>query len=155
MTDSVQPDPSRPIASAPLYDLRGVLVGTLLGSLAGGVVLVYLNYLALGKAELARSVAIWGSGLFLGLILIGSFTPGNLTVALLSLVVQLVIAWFLTDRLQGDAIRYHEAQGGAMHGLGRAAAVGFLTGLAIFFLFLLVGMFFVALTGTVPAPQPG
>ncbi len=155
MTDPVQPDSGRPIATAPLYDLRGVLVGTLLGSLAGGIVLVYLNYVALGKARLARSISLWGGVLFLALIVIGSFTPGNLTVALLSLGAQLAIAWFLTDRLQGEAIRYHQAQGGATHSLGRAAAVGFLTGMAIFFLFLLVGMFFGAITGTLPTPQPG
>lgn len=113
-------------------------MGTILGSLAAGVVMLYLNYLALGRANLARTVSSWGVALFITMLIIAAFVPSNGIAALTFTLIQAGVAYFLAEKLQGDMIRYHRAQSGSMHSNVRAAGVGFLTGLALFCL-LMVG----------------
>ena len=71
---SPQPQPAR---SAALYSTQGIVMGTILGSLAAGVVMLYLNYLALGRANLARTVITWGAALFVAVIMIASYGPSS------------------------------------------------------------------------------
>lgn len=127
-------------------------MGTVLGSLAAGVIMLYLNYLALGRAGLARTVGVWGTALFLAVILLGTLVPNTAPVALVFVAIQAGIAYFVTERLQGAAIRYHQSQGGAMHSNLRAAMVGFLTALALFFLMVMVMSVVLAVTGGLPQP---
>ena len=129
-------------------------MGTILGSLAAGIVMLYLNYHSLGRANLARTVATWGSALLITIMLIASFVPSNSGSALIFMALQAVIAYLLADKLQGPAIRYHQQHDGAMHSNVRAAGVGFLAGLALFFLLMIATAIWMLLTGEVPAGEP-
>ena len=130
MSDPYQPPAKdRQGSGNPLYSVPGIALATFIGSLAAGVVLLFLNYRALGRKELARSIAIWGGGLFLVILLLTSFLPMHLGLALAIGVAQAALAFFVADRLQGAAIRYHQQNQGAMHSEWRAAGVGILTGL--------------------------
>lgn len=153
MSDSDQPSIGSNRATAPaLYSVRGIVIGTILGSLAAGVVMIYLNYRALGRASLARTVSTVGAAVFFVVMGLATLMPNTLFMALVMMVVQVAIAYFLTVRLQGEAIAYHQERGGLMHGSGRAAAVGFLTGMALFFLLILGANLYLAVTGQLPEP---
>lgn len=153
MSDSDQPPLERNgTTSGPLYSLQGIIMGTILGSLAAGVVMIYLNYRAMGRANLAKTVTTAGAALFLVVMGLATLSPNTLLMAFVFMAVQVAIAWFLTDRLQGAAISYHRSQGGAMHSNVRAAAVGFLTGMSLFFILILVSSSYLALTGQLPEP---
>jgi hypothetical protein len=132
MTEPVQ----QPAAQLPLYSTQGIVVGTILGSLAAGVVMLFLNYRALGRDALARTIGAWGGGIFVVVVVIASLVPGTPVFGLLFMVIQAGIAYFLTERLQGEAIRYHQAHAGPMHSTLRAAGVGFLTGMVLMFAML-------------------
>lgn len=151
MSDSDQLSTGRSTGNA-LYGVHGIIMGTILGSLAAGVVMLYLNYRAMGKANLAKTVITAGVAMFLVVMGLATLTPNTLTMALVFMVIQVAIAWFLTDRLQGEAISYHQSRGGPMHSNVRAAAVGFLTGMSLFFLLVLVSSTYLALTGQLPEP---
>ncbi len=155
MSDPVQPPATGRVSSYALYSPQGIVMGTILGSLAAGVVMLYLNYHALGRAGLARTIALWGMALFLTVIGIASLVPNTAWLALLFMTIQAAIAYFLTEKLQGAAIRYHRAHGGHIHSNVRAAAVGFLTGLALFFLLVVGATLFMAVTGNLPEPPAG
>ncbi len=127
-------------------------MGTVLGSLAAGIVMIYLNYLALGRQHLARTITIWGIALTVGLMTIAAFSPADPSIALLLTGVQAGIAYFLAERLQGAAIRYHRQRDGLMHSNLRALGIGLLTGTALFFVLVVVSAFWATLTGSIPAP---
>jgi hypothetical protein len=155
----IMSDPDQPSESgrtnAPLYGSRGIIIGTILGSLAAGVLMVSLNYLALGRANLAKSVGLAGIAVFLAFLGVTFLVPQTLGVALLLSAVQAFIAYFLVDRLQGEAITYHIAHGGPMHSSLRAALVGFLTGTTLFFALVMIAALYMTVTGQVPeAAQP-
>lgn len=119
-----------------LYSVQGVVIASVLGSLAAGVVMLYLNYRTLGKVVLAQRWALWGAAIYIVLIGIATLLPNTTVLALAYNVFQAIIAYFLATQLQGAAIAYHTSQGGSLHSNLRAAGVGFLTGL--FLLFMLV-----------------
>ncbi len=164
MSDLDQPSPP-PTPRAPLYSVRGIIIATVLGSLAAGVLMIALNYLALGRANLARSVGLTGVAIFLGFIGITLLLPQTLGVALAFTVAQAMLAWFVADRLQGASIAYHSGRGHPMHSSVRAALVGFLTGTTLFFMLILLTSLYLMITGQVPelpvqappaqAPAPG
>jgi hypothetical protein len=143
--------PSRQVTpSAPLYSVRGIIIATILGSLAAGVLMIAMNYLALGRASLAKSVGLSGVAIFLGFIGITLVLPQTLEIALLFTVAQAALAWFVADRLQGAAIDYHRERGQPMHSTARAALIGFLTGTTLFFLLILLTSIYLMITGQVP-----
>ncbi len=155
MSDPYQPAPARSQpGDVALYSTQGILMGTILGSLAAGVVMIYLNYRALGRAGLATTLATWGTAIFLTIMVLSSLAPPTLTMGLVFMAAQVAIAYFLTEKLQGAAIRYHRERGGAMHSNVRAAGVGFLTGLSLFLLLVLGASLFLAATGNLPDPPP-
>ena len=148
MSDPYQPRSSDPdVTNAPLYSIQGIVIGTILGSLAAGIVMLYLNYQALGRANLAKVIGIWGAVLFFVIIGIASFAPNNGVYAAVFMVVQAGIAYFLTDRLQGGALRYHQAHAGTMHSNLRAAGVGLLTGMVMFFVLISASVLLALVTG--------
>lgn len=153
MTDIDQPSSSSR-TGAPLYGPRGIVIGTIFGSLAAGVLMISLNYLALGRANLARSVGLAGVAAFLLFIGVSFLVPQSLVVALILSAIQAFIAYFLVDRLQGEAIRYHISQGGAMHSSLRAALVGFLTGTTLFFMLIMLTALYMSMTGQLPDSVP-
>lgn len=143
--------PSQPVSpSAPLYTTRGIIIATIVGSLAAGVLMIALNYLALGRANLAKSIGLAGIAIFLGFIGITFVLPQTLGVALIFAVTQAFLAWFVADRLQGAALAYHTEHGHPMHSSVRAALVGFLTGTTLFFVLILLTSLFMMMTGQVP-----
>ena len=142
--------PRQEVPGAPLYSVRGIIIGTILGSLAAGVLMLALNYLALGRANLARSVGLAGIAIFLAFIGITLLVPQTLGVALLFTAAQAFLAYFVADRLQGAAIAYHSEHGRPMHSSLRAALVGFLTGTTLFFMLILLTSLYMMITGQVP-----
>lgn len=148
MTDPYEPPSSnvQRARRAPLYSLQGVVIATVLGSLAAAVVILFLNYLSLNSPALARKAAIGGSVVYLALIGIAALLPDSMWLGGLFILVQTSLAYFAASRLQGSAIAYHRSQGWAMHSNLRAAGVGILTGLTILLVFLLLGTLFAVAT---------
>jgi hypothetical protein len=149
MSDLDQPS-QHEHTGVPLYSLRGIVIATILGSIAAGVLMIALNYVALGRANLAKSVGLIGIGVFLAFIGITLLLPQTLAVAVLFTAGQALVAYFVADRLQGPAINYHREHGRPMHSSLRAALVGFLTGTTLFFLLIMLTAIFLAITGQVP-----
>ncbi len=136
MSDPYEPpqsNTSRAGQSAPLYSLHGVVVATVLGSLAAAVVVVCLNYLSLGSPALARKTVLAGGAVYLLVIGLTALLPESLLIGFIMVVVQAVLGYLLANQLQGTAIRYHAANGGRLHSNFRAAGIGLLTGFAIMF----------------------
>ena len=129
------------IASSPkLYTVNGMMVGAALGSLVAPIYMAAHNYAALGKPSLAKRIV--RSGLIVyGVILAASLMiPQTITWAPLFVVVQVAIAGFLGNRLQGPAIDYHQRNGGEAYGLGQAVLVALLAGLALMFIVLVIAL---------------
>jgi hypothetical protein len=145
MDDPYQPPTSETAQQgklAPLYTLHGVVVATVLGSLAAAVVIVCLNYLSLGSTALARKTAVAGTAAYLLIIGFTALLPESLVVGLIMILVQAALSYLLANQLQGKAIRYHVAKGGRVHSSFRAAGIGLLTGFAIMFAVVLVATVF-------------
>ena len=91
--------------SAPLYSVRGIIIATILGSLAAGVLMIAMNYLELVRANLARSVGLSGVAIFLGFIGITLVLPQTLEIALL-----FTVAQALVDKFGGDSLQEMKAR---------------------------------------------
>lgn len=141
MSDPYQPPSSntQQAGQSALYSLQGIIIATILGSLAAAVVILYLNYRSLNSRSLAEKTAVGGIVLYLLLIGFAAFLPDSLLLGGLFIVIQTSVAYLAAKQLQGTAITYHRERGGAMHSNFRAAGVGLLTGVAIIFVFLLLG----------------
>ena len=71
MSDSDQlPDRQ---SGASLYSVQGIVIGTVLGTLAAGIVMLFLNYRVLGNTNLSRAIALWGSVLCAGVAYVQRF----------------------------------------------------------------------------------
>ena len=149
MSDLDQPS-QKHSSGLPLYSVRGIIIATILGSIAAGVLMIALNYVALGRKNLAKTVGLAGIGIFLGFIGITLLLPQTFVVAILFTAGQAFFAYFVADRLQGEAIAYHTAHGHPMHSSLRAALVGFLTGTTLFFMLIMLTALYMTLTGQVP-----
>lgn len=137
------PNPYRPPhanlqSGAVLYSVQGIVIATIIGSLAAAVAMLWLNYRNLNAPALADKTAIVGMAVYLLLIAVGAMLPETLVLALLLMGLQAAIAYFAATALQGPAIRYHREQGGMMHSNFRAAGIGLLVGLAIMIVILLL-----------------
>lgn len=155
MTDPYQPSPQpqQNRRAAELYGVHGIVIGTLIGSLAAAVVMLYLNYQALGKIALARTIALWGAAFCVLLILLTTLLPNTPVTSVVMIGLQGGLAYFVTERLQGGAIDYHRRHAGRIHSSLRAAGVGALTGLAILVALLTMGTLWGIVAG-VPATAP-
>jgi hypothetical protein len=154
MSDQYQlPSQNQP-GSPVLYSVSGIVVGTVLGSLAAAVVMLHFNYRALGHHALARKVATWGSGLYVLLIVLTSQIPASMTVNLIVVGVQAMIAFFASSTLQGAAISYHREHGGSIHSNWRSAGVGLLTGMTLLMILWMATLVIAALTGELPLAVP-
>jgi MFS family permease len=147
------PTPGHKLTSAaPLYSVSGIVIGTVLGSLAAAIVMLNFNYRALGHQTLARKVAIWGSVVYLLLILLTAQIPPSMTVNLAVVSVQALIAYFASSTLQGAAISYHREHQGPIHSGWRAAGVGLLTGMTLLMMLWTATIIIASLTGELPLP---
>lgn len=126
---------SRPTA---LYTPLGIAAGTLLGSLAAGTTLLWLNYRSLGAGTLANKVAAAGLTLYLLVVVGASMLPNGLALGLVFILAQTGLAYWAAEALQGEVVRYHLARGSRAHSTGRAAVVGLLTGLAVTLVLVIV-----------------
>ncbi|MFP6835743.1 MAG: hypothetical protein VB948_06495 [Pseudomonadales bacterium] len=141
MSDPYQPPTSntQQVGQRALYSLQGIIVATILGSLAAAVVILYLNYRSLNAQPLAKKTAVGGIILYLLLIGLASFLPDSMLLGGAFIVIQTSVAYLAANQLQGTAIAYHRQRGGIMHSNFRAAGVGLLTGIAIIFAFVVLG----------------
>ncbi len=153
MSDPYQPPTSelRRAGEGSLYSVRGIVIASIVGSLAAGIVMLYWNYRTLGRTQLALRWALWGAGIYTVLILVGALLPNTGLLVLGYNVFQAIVAYFLASQLQGAAITYHQSQGGSMHSNLRAAGVGILTIIVLFFFLSLATALWTTLTGTLPA----
>lgn len=135
-----------------LYSVHGIVIGTMICSLAATIYMLFMNYRALGNQNLARKVAVGGSAAYLILIGIFSQFPPSLTLALSAMMIQGAIAYFLTATLQGPSIRYHQQNGGLIYSTARAVAVSLITGFVLLFLAMTLLAVIGTLTGTLPVP---
>ena len=133
-------DPFRPpdselrtSARKPLYSINGVLIATFCGSLAAGIILIYLNYVSLGHNKLAKLTVRWGVVGYMLIIALSSVIPPLPIYIVLVTIVQVGLAGIAARSLQGAAIDYHREHSGTMHSLLRAAGLGVLTGIVMFF----------------------
>ena len=127
-----------------LYSAGGIAVGTLIGSLAAAAVMLWLNYRALGYPRLANKVAIGSAIVYLIIVSLASLVPATPSAGIGFMALQTGLAYGATRLLQGRAIDYHLAQGGAVYSHLKGAFIGLLTGLALLLLLVLAGP-----TGTV------
>lgn len=122
---------------ARLYTPAGVALGTLLGSLAAGALLMWLNYRSLGNRPLARKVAAAGVGAYLLMVALASMLPNSPVLASVLVGLQTFLAYQVAESLQGDAVRWHVAQGGMTHPLAWAGGIGLIAGITVVVLLVL------------------
>jgi hypothetical protein len=137
--------PSPPRTSAALTRLftpAGIAVGTLLGSLIAAVVMMWMNYRVLGYRTLSNRFLAGGIVVYVLILAGASALPRTTTVGVVVLALQCVMGWWAANTLQGPAIEYHRAHGGAVHGSGVAAMVGFVTFLVSTLILVLAGRAF-------------
>jgi hypothetical protein len=125
-----------------LFTPAGIAVGTLLGSLIAAVMMMWMNYRVLGYRTLGNRFMAGGILVYV-LILVGaSVLPRTPTAGVAVLALQCAVAWWTASTLQGAAIDYHRAHGGAVHGLAVAAAAGFVVFLVTTLMLVLIGQAF-------------
>ncbi|MCZ6643337.1 MAG: hypothetical protein O7F71_17315 [Gammaproteobacteria bacterium] len=151
MTD----DPLRPpeaelrtSGGKPLYSVNGILIATFCGSLAAGILLVYLNYVNLGYNKLAKLTLRWGVAGYMLIIALSTLVPAEPAYLGLIMILQLGLAGFAAQVLQGAAINYHREHRGTIHSPVRAAGLGFLTGIVLFFVSVFLVVVLLSVTGT-------
>jgi len=147
-TKEFSPGSSRnPQHPGPLYTVNAVVMATVIGSLMAGVVLLALNYLTLGRRELAWRIVQLGLGTF-AVLMAGAYAlPADSALRLLMVPLQALIAGVASVLLQGPRIRYHLDRGGKAHSLWRAAAVALVTALLVMFVIALLSALAIAVSG--------
>jgi len=136
-----------------LFSPLGVAVAAALGSFIAGVALVWYNYRVLGSPTLAWRTAIAG-GIFYAMVMVAAaMAPNTPIVGVAVLIGQSLVAAAATRALQGSAIEWHVAHGGAMHGTGMAGLVGLGVGIGAALLLILVGNLFGLPIGLVSTPS--
>ncbi|HAR30916.1 MAG TPA: hypothetical protein DCR65_05285 [Gammaproteobacteria bacterium] len=140
-------------SSLRLFSPLGVAVAAALGSFIAGVALVWYNYRVLGYPKLAWRTAIAG-GIFYAMVMVAAaMAPNTPIVGVAVLIGQSLVAAAATRALQGSAIEWHVAHGGAMHGTGMAGLVGLGVGIGAALLLILVGNLFGLPIGLVSTPS--
>mgnify|MGYP001816410632 CR=1 FL=1 len=154
MSDPLQTPPSHqtPAGGEGLYPVQGIVISTMLCSLAAAIFMLYSNYQSLGNPSLARKIAFGGGLLYLLLISASSAMTPNLGLAVGAMVVQGTIAYFLASALQGEAISYHREHGGLIYSNFRAIMVGFITGFVLLFALVALTLLYAGVTGDLTAP---
>lgn len=139
-------------SSLRLFSPLGVAVAAALGSFIAGVALVWYNYRVLGYPRLAWRTAIAGGIFYAMVMMAAAMAPNTPAIGVAVLIGQSLVAAGATRALQGAAIDWHIAHGGAMHGSGMAGLVGLGVGVAAALLLILLGNVLGLPIGLVPAP---
>lgn len=141
-----------------LFDRHGVAVATIMGTLLAGAFLLWLNYRAMGRPDLARRMIMYSLVAEVIVISIAIVLPPGSITQLIPLAIQVALAWYGTTWLQGAAIDWHRQRGAALQSVWRAAGLGFLAGMVILFIavFILAALAAAGLITMpdVPAPAP-
>jgi hypothetical protein len=140
-------------SSLRLFSPLGVAVAAALGSFIAGVALVWYNYRVLGYPKLAWRTAIAGGIFYVMVMVAAAMAPNTPIVGVAVLIGQSLVAAAATRALQGSAIEWHVAHGGAMHGTGMAGLVGLGVGIGAALLLILVGNLFGLPIGLVSTPS--
>jgi len=135
----MSPAPTPRAAQLRLFTPAGITVGTALGSLIAGVAMLWFNYRVLGYPSLGNRIAAAGTVFYLMVLVAASMAPNTPTIGAAVMLGQCAIAWWGSRTLQGDAIEYHVARGGGVHGMALSALVGLAVGLVAVSILLLVG----------------
>jgi hypothetical protein len=133
------PNGERPLGGQQLFTPAAIALGTLLGSLVAAVVMLWLNYRALGYPALGNRIAAAGALLHLVVITAASALPNDMVLGLALVVGQVAAAYWTARLLMGNAIAYHRSQGHPLHGWAMAAATGLVAGLVSATLLLAIG----------------
>ena len=123
-----------------LYSVNGMVLGAVLGSLAAALYMAAHNYIALGKPALARRTLRDGLILYGALMLGGLLAPAAVGWALIFMVLQGGLTWFLASKLQGPSIDWHQQAGGQLYSMFRAVLVGIFTAFLVLFLFAVIAL---------------
>jgi len=134
-----------------LYGPHAAAIATIMGTMLAAVLLIWLNYQAMGRPDLARRAGWIGIGLQVLMLGVGALMPNNFALAMAMLFVQVAAAFWGTRFLQGDAIAWHLERGGTLHSPWRAMGLGLLVGFAIFFV-LVLALTVLGTTGAVKVP---
>jgi hypothetical protein len=125
-----------------LFTPAGIAVGTLLGSLIAAVMMMWMNYRVLGYRTLGNRFMAGGILVYVVVLVLATVLPRTPTVGVVVLALQCAAAWWAASTLQGNAIDYHRAHGGAVHGLAVAAGAGFVVFLVTTLMLVLIGQAF-------------
>ncbi len=125
-----------------LFTPLGIAIGTALGSLIAGVVMLWMNFRTLGYTRLGNQVAAAGTVAYLVIVALASALPGNPVIGMTFVALQCALAYWIAGKLQGRAIDYHRSAGGPFHGVPMSALVGLVAGLAAVLALLLLGRAF-------------
>jgi hypothetical protein len=118
---------------APLYALyspRDVFIAAFFGSVAGGAVVMALNYRRVGRPELYYRTIVLGIGAQILAFGIAYLVPENVPGIVVSLAAALV-TWGVARWLQAGPFALHMAIGGKKDSAWKAAGIGLLAGLAM------------------------
>ncbi|MCP5183782.1 MAG: hypothetical protein H6993_07455 [Pseudomonadales bacterium] len=130
------PDRRSPAPGRRLFSTQQVVIATVIGSLIAGILLIWLNYRAMQRPDLATRVALAGLTLQGILLFLGFVLPESPWLSLTLMFAQILLVWLGTERLQGPAIHYHLRNGGATHSTWLAVGMGFAVGFALLILFV-------------------
>jgi len=123
-----------------LYSASAVDVATLCGSIFAGLLLMSLNFRALGEDDRARRTLTLAAVVsVVTFVTIGLIPP---TVPIPTSVyhgAQVLVAHLYVTRVQGDRLGRHVATGGRLYSKWRAAGIGLLCALGIVALFVAAG----------------
>lgn len=143
--------PLRP-SRAKLFTPIGIAAGTVLGSLIAAAAMLWLNYRTLGYASLGHRVALGGVIAYLLMLAVASTLPAAAWISVLVIAAQAALAWWVAERLQGPAVRHHQAAGGMVHALPMSILVGLAAGLVAASLLLVAGRLLDLPIGIAPGP---
>ena len=133
-----------------LYSLTAIGIGTFLGSALAAGFMLAANYSALGQRKFA-SYAIYGSLLWVFLLLLIPQQLESIQLALVLTIAQVVFVLFVAHTLQGKMFASYEEMGGKYFSNWRAVLVG----VAASFVLLLIASMVALLFGQPAAPVSG
>lgn len=127
-----------------LYSKKAVMIGTLLGGPMAGGYMLAKNFRTVNRAEKSSKVWSIASAAFLGLIMLTFIVPQQVP----SFLFIFLYAWmghFAAQKLQGEFLDKHEAEGGRFYSNWKAAGIGVVV--AIIFVALLLAVLALAAAG--------
>lgn len=143
-TDLQMEEELQVIPQEKLYDQQTIMIATLLGGPLAAGYLLYKNYNRMDEPEEAKNSLVWA--FLIMAVLFGSLIM--LPEATLDKIPNFVIPWasagaayYVANKLQGEVLAYHKAQGGAFYSRWNAVWLGILAAVTTMVLLLPLAMF--------------